>query len=83
MALDLHIENNAICKSILEIISKLRDQIYLSWQLSSIHSKFVGHSTEIFWQSKIKGTLASNQKTLRFFQTKKLILNYQNIPMDI
>ena len=26
-----------------------------------MHSKFVGHSTEIIWQSKIKGPLNSNQ----------------------
>ena len=56
--LDLHIKNNAICRSILKTISKLRDQI----SLSSVHSKFVGHSTEIIRQSKIKGPLHSSAK---------------------
>ena len=57
MALDLHIKNNIICRSILKIISKLRDQISLRWQLTSMHSKFFGLSTEIIRQSKIKGPL--------------------------
>ena len=57
-ALDIHIKNKAICRSNLKIISKLRDQISLRWQLTSVHSKFV--STEIIWQSKIKGRLFSN-----------------------
>ena len=57
MALDLHIKNNAICRSILKTISKLRDQISLRWQLTSLNSIFVGHSTENIRQSKIKGSL--------------------------
>ena len=47
-------------QSILKTISKLRDQISLRWQLTSMHSKFVGHSTEIIQQSKIKGPLSTN-----------------------
>ena len=58
MALDLNIKNNAICRFILKKISKFKDQISLRWQLTSVHSKFVGHSTEFFWQSKIKGPLS-------------------------
>ena len=54
MALDFHIKNNAICRSILKTISKLRDQISLRWSLTRVHSEFVGHSTEIIRQSKIK-----------------------------
>ena len=65
MALDLHKENNAICRSILKTISKLRDQISLRWQLTSVHSEFVGHSTEIIRQSKIKGTLKNIQTRMR------------------
>ena len=57
MALDLQMENIAICRSISKIISKLRDQISLRWQLTSVHSKFVGNFTEIIRQSKIKGPL--------------------------
>ena len=57
MALYLQIENNAICRHILKTISKLRNQISLRFQLTSMHSKFVGHSNEIIWQSKIKGPL--------------------------
>ena len=60
MALDLHKENNAICSSIYKTISKLRDQISLRWQVTSVNSKFVGHSTEIIRQSKIKGPLTSH-----------------------
>ena len=57
MALDLHIKNNAICRSIPKTVSKLRDQISLRRQLTNVHSKFVGHSTEIIRQSKIKDPL--------------------------
>ena len=60
MALDLHKENNAICRSMLKTISKLRDQISLRWQQTRVHSEFVGHSTEIMRQSKIKGILPIN-----------------------
>ena len=52
MVLDLHIKNNAICRSILKKISKLRDQISLRTQLTSVHSKFVGYSNE---KAKSKG----------------------------
>ena len=57
MALDPHIKKNAICRSILKLISKLRNQISLRWQLTTVHSKFVGHSPEIILQSKIKEPL--------------------------
>ena len=57
MALDLHNENDAICWLNLKVISKLRDQTSLRWQLTNVHSKFVGHSTENIRQSKIKGPL--------------------------
>ena len=50
MPLDIHIKNNAICRS-------MRDQINLRLQLTSVHSKFVGHSIDIIWQRKIKGPL--------------------------
>ena len=32
----------------------------LRWQLTSVHSKFVGHSIEINWQSNIKAHLEKN-----------------------
>ena len=54
MALDLYIKNNAICRSVLKTISKMRDLISLRWQLTSVHSKFVGYTIEIIRQSKIK-----------------------------
>ena len=44
-------------RSILKTISKSKDQISLRWQLTRVHSKFVGHSTEIIRQSRIKGPL--------------------------
>ena len=64
MALDLHIENNAICRSILKTISKLRDQISLKWQLTRAHSKFGGYSIEIIRQSKIRGPLKRSKRQL-------------------
>ena len=60
MELDLNIENNVICWSILKTILKLRDQI--SWQLTSVYSKFIRHFTEIIRQSKIKGPLLKKFK---------------------
>ena len=71
MVLDLHIEKNAICGSILKTISKLRDQISFRWQLTNVHSKIVGHSIR---QSKVKGPLPRGAwvLTLRSF----LVLPY-------
>ena len=65
MAQDLHIENNAICRSIFKTISKLRDQISLKWLLTSVHSKYARHSTEIIRQCKIKGPLKNIQTRMR------------------
>ena len=67
MSLDLHMENNTICRSILKTISKLRNQISLSWQLTSMHSKFVGHSTEILRLSKIKGPLSTKSILFKIY----------------
>ena len=64
------IKNNAICKSILKTISKLRDQTSLSWKLTSVHSKD-GHSTEITRQSKIKEPLLINGKLKSLVQSLK------------
>ena len=69
MALDLHNKNNAICRSILKTILKVRDQISLWWQLTSVHSKFVGHSTEIIRQSKIRGPLKKWKIKKTFFHS--------------
>ena len=71
MAVDLRIKNNAMCCSILKTISKLRDQTSLSWKLTSVHSQFDGHSTEITRQSKIKEPLLINGKLKSLVQSLK------------
>ena len=54
MALDLHIKNISICWFNLRPISKLKDHTSLRWQLTRLHSKFIGYWIEIIQQSKIK-----------------------------
>ena len=48
----------------LKTISKFRGQISLRWQTTWVYSKFVGHSTEVIQQSKIRGPLKRSKRQL-------------------
>ena len=45
------------------------------------NSEFVGHSTEIIWQSKIKGTLKEPLTKCWFYTTK--VGNWLDLPSNI